>query len=375
MRGSRRGSARAAVALAALIAAAVPAHAQPGAAGPPLIGFHAPRGAPPAAAVAKGALARAAEQRGTAFVDLSPAAPPPAEAPRDLARAIEAYHQVAYDDALARADDGLTEAATSGARGLTPAQLGELYLYRALAASELGDSARAWDDFLRAATVDPTRTLDPARFAPRVVESYQRAVAAVAAQPRLTALVEAPAACRRWLDGREATEAELGAVRGEHIVRVECPGHAPWGASIALATDRQVIRPALVAEEPPGPAALGASAAARGLDGAVLARVTTVEGRAVLVLERVARDGRVARRVSATLGRDAGPAARGALDRLLEVGGPVVATTRPAERRWYEHPLVWGAVGVAVASAILVPIALSGGDGATGFDVEIGPQP
>ena len=43
----------------------------------------------------------------------------------------------------------------------------------------------------------------------------------------------------------------------------------------------------------------------------------------------------------------------------------------PRERRWFEQPWLWGAVGVAVTAAVLLPFALDGGSDQGGFDVDV----
>src|SRR5688500_10024013 len=121
----------------------------------PLVVFYAAPELGPARIAVRGALGGAAQRRGTAMADLSPPDEPSASAALQLRRAIEAYQDFRYAEALASADSGLTEAAATGGLGLSSADLSDLLLYRALALGERGDATRAWDDFIRAATLDP----------------------------------------------------------------------------------------------------------------------------------------------------------------------------------------------------------------------------
>jgi hypothetical protein len=63
-----------------------------------------------------------------------------------------------------------------------------------------------------------------------------------------------------------------------------------------------------------------------------------------------------------------------AADKLIDdvVSPPVtIIETPPPASPWYKHPLFWGAVGVAVTAAILLPFTIDDG-GANGFDVRPG---
>ena len=162
MRPSRaaRWAAIAAIAFAGAASAAEPPPPTP------LVVFYAPADLGPAAR----GRARHADRRGPAArlgAGRSLAArPPTASAPLQLRRAVEAYQDFRYAEALASADAGLAEATATGALGLSGSDLSDLLLYRALAVGERGDAARAWDDFVRAAALDPSRRLDPVRFPP-----------------------------------------------------------------------------------------------------------------------------------------------------------------------------------------------------------------
>ena len=107
-----------------------------------------------------------------------------------------------FAEALAKLDELARLADARGGGDLDPRQLSEIYLYRGLARLELGPAEAAWDDLVRAARLDPTRVIDPARFPPRVVAAYRRAVAEVAQLPRAELEVTRPTARVVRFDGR-----------------------------------------------------------------------------------------------------------------------------------------------------------------------------
>ena len=114
-----------------------------------------------------------ARRDGGAFVDLSPAPQPPPSAPAELRHAIAAYQEFDYGRAMKHLSAAMKEVRTTGAHGLSNSELCDLFIYRALVRSAQGDSSAAWDDFVQAALVDPTRHLDAVRFSPSVAASSQ----------------------------------------------------------------------------------------------------------------------------------------------------------------------------------------------------------
>ncbi len=329
------------------------------------------------AAAARDELSRAARARGAPLVDLSPAAPPPSGASLHLARAHEAYHDFRYADALAELAAGLAEAEKTGADGLSASELSDFFLYRALILSEQGNGPGAWEEFLHAAAVDPTRKLDPVRFPPRISEEYARAAAA-AAGSIAQIVVDAPAACEPRIDGRTiAVGDKVSVPAGDHFLRVTCPGKLPSGQRLVLREGSQTIAPAL--REPDRPTLDRALAIAR-RRGAARVVWADLEGAAtesstlLLVAADVATGKETRRRLIAL--EDGGePAIDSAMDALLPTLGAAdpsqgVARAQPAPRRWYESPWLWGGIGLAVGAAIVLPFALDSGEG--GFKVELG---
>jgi hypothetical protein len=348
-------------------------HAQDG---PPLVVFHAdPVDA--AAERTRTALARAAERMGAAFVDLSPAPDPAPEAPLHLRRAIEAYHDFRYAEALTSADAGVAEAARTGADGLSATDLSDLLIYRALAHTEKGDAARAWEDFVRAAALDPSRKLDPVRYSPRVVDTFARAAKSVLATAPATLAITAADDCRVGVDGRDAAgQRALTVMRGEHYLRVVCPRRERYGAVVLVAAERHAVTPALRARPVPDARAARELARERGIARVVWA---TVAGTRPLLTLELYTGGAPRPRAQAAVGV-AGDRSATAIGKALErlVAPPVTPTVvqkPPPPTPWYQKPWVWGVAGVAVTSAILIPFVLNDPETTpppAGFDVRPG---
>lgn len=342
----------------------------------PLVVYYAPAELGPARAAVRATLTGAAQRHGSVLVDLSPPDEPTASAALQLRRAVEAYQDFRYDEALASADAAITEAAATGALGLSGSDLSDLLIYRALAVGERGDAARAWDDYIRAATLDPSRRLDPVRFPPRVIETFARAVQAVAAAPTATLAVELPRGCQLWLDGRNVSgQASLTTARGEHYVRARCAGRAPYGARVLVAEAHHRLAPAVAVVAPPTDEAIRAAARQRGFGSAAMATLSRAgDGGALLLTLRWLDATGTRATVAARLARaDRAAPVDDALDRLLApVTAPLLTgSPAPAETPWYRSPWLWGAAGAALTAAILIPFAI---DQATPSDYDVRPR-
>jgi len=309
-----------------------------------LVAFHGPAGA------ARDTTQARARDAGLAWIDLSPAPPPPLTAAASVRAGIDAYDELRWDDALAALDAAIAEVWRTGGADLGGAELSDVFLYRGLVSTQRGDTATAWDDLVRAAALSPARTLDPLRFPTRAVEAFDRARAAVAKLARARVTVDAPG-CDAAIDGGAAASAEVPL--GEHVVRVACPDRAPWGQRVVVAGDLTVTPPADDAGAPPDDAALAALAAAHGAV-AVLAVIVTADLAAVRVVD--AR-GEVTAVASVRLGEGDLAAA---IDRVL--APPEVVVVRPAQRPWWRSPWLWAGVGAAVTAAVLIPFAVSTDD-------------
>lgn len=317
--------------------------------------------------------------------------------------------KLAFAEALHDLDAAAAEVTTSGGAGLDTNALSDLYLYRAMATARADWNAqpgaaptdvrgKAFDDYLRAATIAPTRTLNPRELPPQVVADFARALDLVKKRPRGTLVVKGPVDAQLSLDGGPLMPIAGGVtfrdlVQGEHVVRVEQIGFAPWGtvvpfgqptlevdvpARAALALDdataiaharRMGARFALVATPKGGPGApmqlvlLDTTTGARrdaaevpttGEAGAIDAAVMRLdEGARRLVLEQ---------QPAAAAAPPAPPA-----EPAAPLGPPLLLTPPPTKARFADDPAAWArdhwplltAIGVVVATAIVMSATVS----------------
>lgn len=200
--------------------------------------------------------------------DVTSAAIP--RAPAWLATAQQELAGLSFAAALSALDAAVAEVALTGGAGLDTRSLDDLFLLRAVAGFRLGEATRvrAWDDFIRAATLAPERVLDAGRFAPAVVEAWERASSEVRRRPQGALAVRAAASTRVIVDGRAAVAAPAtisGLPLGEHYLRVEEAGHVPWGTLVVVAApfaEVSIPERALVTLDDRAAAALGQRAGA-----------------------------------------------------------------------------------------------------------------
>jgi hypothetical protein len=333
-------------------------------------------------------------------------APPEPHAPNDTRMGILNTQKVAFNEALHDLNSAAAEVATTGGAGLTSAELGDLYLYRAMAtaradwntkAADPPTEARtkAFDDYLRAATILPNRVLNPRELPPQVVADFQRAIEAVGKRPRGTLVVKGPADAQVALDGGALMPIAGGVTfrdlpNGEHLLRVEQIGFGPWGtivpfgqptlevdvpARMPLVLDdatavaharRMGARFAMVAMPKGGP---GAPLEIVLIDGTTGARrdaalVPTV-GEAGQIDAAVMRLDEEARRVA--LEQPSGPAGAPPPPVATEpapgsLGPPLLLTPAPTKVRFRDDPAAWArdhwplltAIGVLAATTILM---------------------
>lgn len=346
-------------------------------ASPPLVIFYAPDSTSAEARSSRQALEEVARRSATTVIDLSPRAPAPPTAGIELRRGIESYRRFEYKIALGHLERGMAEAAATGGLGLSAAELSDLLIYEALVFGQLGDAARSWDDFVRAATIEPTRKLDPVRFSPRVIETFERAVEA-ATRDRTSLSLIADSACEAAVDSRSAPIGEpVSLVRGEHYVRITCDGAASYGTKVLVHGEHQELRPTVVPPPMPTEVEVLAEARKRGAESILWCK---------LVASRRAGTTLTLRLIDLATGKaqgivvvrlKGGPGDRGAVSgaatRLIEqvTRPPEVLLPPPSRpRRWYKSPWLWTAVGVVVTSAILIPFTVDSSR-PVGFDVRV----
>lgn len=353
------------LAIVAISATAAPGFAQPG---PPAIAYTGPASGAVATAV-RDQLQGFAGRRGMSFADLATPAVARSRARELLAAGIEAYHALRYANALASLESALAEVESRGGAELNRRELADLFLYRALSATETGATEVARDNLVRAATVYPSYPIDEARFRPSLVASYERARDAVRAAAAAEVELALPEGCRVWLDGGDASGVKLHSLRpGRHFIRARCPNKKPLVASPTFAAGKQRFAPTLEPAVDHRARALAATAPTPRVLWADLAGAEV----SVALIDRASD--KILRRWTVRVDT---PAAAKKLDGVMtsiverEFAAPVpdpVIVEKQAPRAWYEKPWLWVAVGVVGASAVAVPILILRSGDPTSFD-------
>jgi hypothetical protein len=292
------------------------------------------------------ATTQAARQLGAAVLDVTPTSAPRVAEVQALRSGRAAYEALRFEEALGSLSVAAQSVEASGGAGLSSAELSDVFLYRALAAVQLGNVEAAWDDFVRAATVAPSRGLDPAQFPPRAVEQFERARGYVAALPLVTVRLDAPPSCEIAIDARVTAEREVALPRGRHWLVATCAGHLP-GQRGFDATEALLLR---AAGPPLAPLRDDDALVQARSMGARAVLVVTVSGELAL-LRRLGVDGREQARRGVQLVGAAAPAAL-----ADEVAG--LLRERAPRSPWYRSRWAWAAAGVATASAVLLPLLL-----------------
>ncbi len=295
-------------------------------------------------------LSEAAARAGAAYIDASPTADPLPDPRPLIRRGITAYGNLELEGAINSLDAAADLVDQTGAAGLDSTTLGDLFLYRALAHTTRGNDPKSWDDFVVVAGIQPTRVLDPAGFPPRVIDRFGQARAHVAALPRGTVTLASGARCRVRIDGVIVTASEVELPFGRHWVDATC--EARTAVRRRLDVDRVTLEVKIAGPQvaPPDDAALLVQARVASARALV---IVFVQGRTALV-RKLGIDGKERDRQTLALsgaGSDRSELAA-ALGRMLEA-------PRPGPREpWYQSRWVWGAAGVAIAGAILIPFAV-----------------
>jgi hypothetical protein len=315
-----------------------------------------PPGDSPLAARTRAAFAEASGARGFVLVDASE----PSDAPPSLVPALEAavadYAAFRFADALVRLDELARLADARGGGDLDQERLTDIYLYRGLARLEVGPAEAAWDDLVRAARLDPTRVIDPARFPPRVVAAYRRAAAEVAQLPRTELEVAAPSGAAVRVDG-SVVVGTVSVAAGAHFVTVAAAGYERWAAVVVVSGAHERLQPPLRTYEPP--------------DGDRLIALTRERAPRRILLGALVRGGDtwrfVAREISLADGKTVSdgvalgvaPVAFAVDGVLARVSPILVAAPPPPRKPLYRRWWVWAAAGgVAAALAVVLPVSI-----------------
>jgi hypothetical protein len=280
-----------------------------------------------------------AREAGAVAVDRSPR-PQAHDSVAPLVRAgIDAYEALKFDEAWAALDTARERADRTGAAGLSASQLSDLFIYRALVRTQRGDPAVAWDELVTALVVDPSRTLDPARFPPRVIAEHERARKEIAERAKATLTVDAPG-CAVSIDGAPASDAPR--ITGSHWVRATCAGQDDWGARVDLTASGMKLT---AQNKPPKPLDVDAELVQARVAGQRALIVAEVHDRLATV-RMIGADGRERdRRTVAILGD------------LAPVAGAVRAMLRPEKPApWYQSRWAYAGGAAAIAAAIAIPI-------------------
>lgn len=305
----------------------------------------------------------AARRRGAAVIDRSPAPPATVETAQFLQRGINSYSAIQLDQAQAALDQARDLADRTGGQGLTRAQLSDLFLYRGLVRAALGDETTAWDEFVTALVIYPTRSLDPTQFAPKVQALLKRVRDEVLVKrPQAKIEIDVPEGCATHIDGEAVAGPVLRAV-GPHYARVTCSDREPWSSRLEVTAQDNRVTASPRAYQQPSDADLLVQARAAGVQAIVAVEVHGSLG----TVRTIAIDGRErARRAVALRAGDLGPVAV-VVDEML-------APQADAHRTpWYTSRWAWAVGAAVVTAAIVVPItaAIAGDSGAASWTVRV----
>jgi tetratricopeptide (TPR) repeat protein len=111
----------------------------------------------------------------------------------------------------------------------------ELFLSRAFLFYAQGNTSAAQKELAEAAILDPTLTLDPIRYPPKLLKLYKTALQEVKKKPTAKIEVIAPKESTIWVDGVLYQASRVFPV-GSHYVRVEVSGGLPFVQKITLSS-------------------------------------------------------------------------------------------------------------------------------------------
>lgn len=331
-------------------------------------------------------VASAVRKAGGVHIDVSPARPAEPDTRETLRKAVSAYDAMRMDESLALLDEVVEQITATGARGLDRDRLIDAFVYRGLARSELGDDAGAWADFVRAAVLDPTRELDPARFRPSAVKTYGRAREEARKRGTVELTVKASAGSSIHIDGRTASvgSATESVIPGEHYVWVDRAEGRPFGQTITVSQARTLEVPAQ-SVQPPSGVDLSRRAARFGAGPPLLIALAHDNGARHIEISSIRADGTslldVVRLGPSPVadGQDVARAITSAMatvTRPAEPPVPLVETRVITEKvPWYKNHWLWLGVGAASTLLIVTPFLLDAGDDMPPIGATLDPGP
>ncbi|MDB4969059.1 MAG: hypothetical protein JWN44_4748 [Myxococcales bacterium] len=331
------------------------------------------QGAPDPSGVDQAFLALA-RRRGAAAIRETPGRPTDDPMTAALARALSLQQSLDLKGAISAFDEVEREVVARGGGTLSEGELTELYAHRAGAHAALGNDADAWNDLLEAAALAPGRSLDPARFPPRLIEASRRAREALAPGGALVVTAR-PSDAVIIVDGQlyGRGHVEVSRPAGRHFVRVERAGFVASGRVVENGATPVDVRVSLTPASEPGASELarrGALADANRTLGGYIAG----GAHAMVTLVLVERSGRVLGK--STLAVDE-QLTSGALASAVEalLGGGDRRGAAPNAVPWFRRPWVWGvAAGVAGAAlGVGLGVGLSNRDSGLAARVDLGP--
>jgi len=173
---------------------------------------------------------------------------PASRAAELLAEGITALRASNFVMAAALLGEAATQSLDNGGAGLSTKDFASLFFHQAMAI-QLASGATYSEPFteitppdaktayLRAAVLGASNTIDEASSQPVVAASWRLAVATVAQRPSGALTVRAHSGAMVSVDGRAALPSPATVSflpQGEHFVRVEEVGHAPWSTTVVL---------------------------------------------------------------------------------------------------------------------------------------------
>ncbi|MEO8212502.1 MAG: hypothetical protein ABI560_04890 [Myxococcales bacterium] len=164
-----------------------------------------------------------------------------------LRMGMELTRRLDFTGAMAALEEAVAQVATTGGAGVDAAALSDLFVYRAWAGARLDFNsehvpaatarAQGYAELVRAAMLTPARQFNQQQFPPVLLEDWARAVADVRARPQGTLLVHAAPEALVTCDGGASLPGPatfVGLAQGEHLLRIDEPGWASWGGTIAV---------------------------------------------------------------------------------------------------------------------------------------------